>query len=79
MDNKITEELKLLPAPDKSRYILYPKQKTGHINIQVGYDIPKDMTQEQEKRMADALAEAQFRYIEKELRKFLDDFNSLMT
>jgi len=69
--------MKLLKAPDKSRYVFYNRNKTLKFNAQYERVLPQSLTKSQEKALADALAQENFFYLEETVRKFLDDLNGM--
>jgi len=73
-------EPKLLKAPDKERYILYRKTPNREMKFSANYkaNVPQGMSQADEKELAEALMRNNYLYFEEQVRKFWDDFNSLM-
>ena len=75
MDSKIY----LLPAPDSARYVFYHKKPQRVLNFRADYNVkvPQGLSAETEKAMAEALMKKSFLYFEEQVRKFMDDLNSV--
>ena len=73
------EEIKLLQAPDTSRYVFYSKkpQRVANVNAKFQYKVPAGITQEQKKLMVELLMHEHFLYLDEQMRKFWDDINGI--
>ena len=72
-------EIKLLQAPDKSRYTFYRRTPERTLNLDTKFKaaIPPGLDRAKEQAFAEALMKNNFVYLEEFVRKFWDDMNGM--